>query len=48
MEKIMSWLEQNAFKGSYVSLVADVPELYTKFGFEMVRPASEGMAIVWQ
>ena len=30
-----------------MSLVADVPELYAKFGFELVRPESEGMARVW-
>ncbi|VTN11561.1 Uncharacterised protein [Raoultella terrigena] len=30
----------------YVSLVADVPELYQKFGFKLVRPESEGMALV--
>ena len=29
-------------------LVADVPELYAKFGFESVRPESEGMARVWR
>lgn len=48
MEKIVTWLDQHAFKGSYVSLVADVPELYSKFGFESVRPESEGMARVWK
>ncbi|BBV68474.1 TPA: GNAT family N-acetyltransferase [Kluyvera ascorbata] len=28
--------------------IADVPELYAKFGFESVRPESEGMARVWK
>ena len=31
MQKIVAWLDENAFKGAYVSLVADVPELYAKF-----------------
>jgi len=48
MEAIIRWLDANAFKGTYVSLVADVPELYAKFGFESVRPESEGMARVWK
>ncbi|MFU0922781.1 GNAT family N-acetyltransferase [Kluyvera sichuanensis] len=48
MEALMAWLDTHAFKGSYVSLVADVPELYAKFGFESVRPESEGMARVWK
>lgn len=48
MEALVSWLNAHAFKGSYVSLVADVPELYAKFGFESVRPESEGMARVWK
>lgn len=48
MEALVAWLDAHAFKGSYVSLVADVPELYEKFGFESVRPESEGMARVWK
>ncbi|SRR5471030_908953 len=48
MESIMAWLDRNAAKGAYISLIADVPELYAKFGFVNVRPASEGMAIVWK
>ena len=47
MEKIVSWLDANACQGAYVTLVADVPGLYAKFGFTPVRPASEGMARVW-
>ncbi len=34
MEKLVAWLDANAFDGAYVTLVADVPELYAKFGFE--------------
>ena len=48
MQKIVSWLDENAVKGAYVSLVADVPELYAKFGFSRVRPESEGMAKIWK
>ncbi|MFV0264670.1 MAG: GNAT family N-acetyltransferase [Kluyvera sp.] len=48
MEALIAWLDANAFKGAYVTLVADVPELYAKFGFESVRPESEGMARVWK
>ncbi len=42
MEKLVARLDANAFDGAYVTLVADVPELYAKFGFESVRPESEG------
>ena len=48
MEALIAWLDANAFKGAYVTLVADVPDLYAKFGFESVRPESEGMARVWK
>ncbi len=48
MEKLVARLDANAFDGAYVTLVADVPELYAKFGFESVRPESEGMARVWR
>ena len=48
MQKIVAWLDENAFKGAYVSLVADVPELYAKFGFSSVRTESEGMAKIWK
>ncbi|NIF34047.1 GNAT family N-acetyltransferase [Enterobacter sp. Cy-643] len=47
MESLMAWLEQHAPDGAYITLVADVPELYEKFGFKSVRPESEGMALVW-
>jgi len=46
MEYIMSYLDKEALKGAYVCLIADVPELYTKFGFELTRPDSEGMYFV--
>lgn len=47
MENLMAWLEQQSPDGAYITLVADVPELYEKFGFKSVRPESEGMALVW-
>lgn len=43
MQALMDYLEQNAAKGAYITLMADVPELYEKFGFKLTRPASEGM-----
>ncbi|MFK3711409.1 GNAT family N-acetyltransferase [Leclercia adecarboxylata] len=48
MEHIMSWLSKNAWDGTYISLVADVPALYEKFGFKKVTPDCEGMAISWK
>lgn len=47
MEALMCWLGQEAPVGAYVTLMADVPELYEKFGFKNVRPESEGMALIW-
>lgn len=43
MAHIMTYLDKAAFPRSYVSLMADVPELYEKFGFQLSRPNSEGM-----
>lgn len=48
LEHIMVWLSKNARDGTYISLVADVPALYEKFGFKKVTPACEGMAISWK
>ena len=48
MEKIVAWLDGHVCKGAYVTLMADVPELYEKFDFKSVRPESEGMARVWK
>lgn len=47
IEALMSRLGQQAPVGAYVTLIADVPELYEKFGFKTVRPESEGMALIW-
>ena len=48
MQSIMDYLDRDAPKGAYITLMADVPELYKKFGFELSRPESEGMCIVKQ
>lgn len=45
MENIMQYLDREAQVGSYITLMADVPELYEKFGFKLTRPQSEGMYI---
>lgn len=47
MQDLMSWLSKHAEVGSYISLIADVPELYRKFGFSSVGPKSEGMSLTW-
>ena len=44
MEAIMTYLEDVAPEGSYISLLADVPALYEKFGFKLC-PNSEAMDI---
>jgi ribosomal protein S18 acetylase RimI-like enzyme len=46
MQNIMQYLSANAPEGAYITLLADVPELYTKFGFVLSRPECEGMH--WQ
>lgn len=46
MEALMLWLREKATTGAYVTLIADVPELYEKFGFKCVRPESEGMSLM--
>ncbi|NKB33539.1 MAG: GNAT family N-acetyltransferase [Pseudomonadales bacterium] len=43
MKAIMNYVENTAYPGSYIDLMADVPELYVKFGFKLTRPGSEGM-----
>lgn len=46
MEHIMQFLHTEAPSGSYTTLIADVPELYRKFGFQLTRPAGEGMYLL--
>lgn len=43
MQHIMSYLEAETPSGAYVSLIADLPRLYEKFGFKRTHPKSEGM-----
>ena len=43
MQSIMKYLDAEAPSGAYVTLMADVPELYEKFGFRKSPPKSEGM-----
>lgn len=43
MQNIMEYLNENALEGAYITLLADVPELYKKFEFVLSRPESEGM-----
>lgn len=43
MRSIMNYLDAEAPSGAYVTLMADVPELYEKFGFRRSSPKSEGM-----
>ena len=46
MQHIMNYLEAEAPPSAYITLMADVPELYKKFGFKLSRPRSEGMYLV--
>jgi ribosomal protein S18 acetylase RimI-like enzyme len=34
MQNLMSWFENHVSPGAYITFVADVPELYEKFGFK--------------
>lgn len=43
MEYIMAYLDENAPASAYISLMADVPAFYEKFGFILSRPSTEGM-----
>lgn len=45
MTCLLVQLRCKAPAGAYVTLMADVPALYEKFGFELTRPVSEGMAL---
>ncbi|WP_444894802.1 GNAT family N-acetyltransferase [Microbulbifer sp. SSSA005] len=46
MEHIMAYLDREALPSAYITLMADVPELYRKFGFELSRPDTEGMYLI--
>ncbi|GGP06843.1 GNAT family N-acetyltransferase [Oceanobacillus neutriphilus] len=45
MQEIMNYLDNHTYKGSYVSLIADIPadKLYKQFGFRYTAPDSQGM-----
>ncbi|ASS68541.1 MULTISPECIES: GNAT family N-acetyltransferase [unclassified Paenibacillus] len=45
MAHLTEYLDSHAPKGSYVSLIADVPadRLYKQYGFDYTEPASVGM-----
>jgi ribosomal protein S18 acetylase RimI-like enzyme len=45
MEAIMDYLDKEAPQGCYISLIADVPEFYEKFGLKRCTPRAEGMFI---
>ena len=46
MQRIMDYIEETAPVGAHVALLADVPELYEKFGFKCTAPDSVGMALI--
>lgn len=43
MQSVMDYLARHANTDSYITLMADVPQLYEKFGFSYSRPETEGM-----
>ena len=43
MQSLTSYIDREAPSGAYISLMADVPAFYEKFGFQLSRPRSEGM-----
>lgn len=44
---LMNYIHETAHTGAYVTLMADVPGLYKKFGFKLSSPATEGMHFEW-
>ncbi|MEM8532631.1 MAG: GNAT family N-acetyltransferase [Chloroflexota bacterium] len=45
MQEVMNYIDSHAPEGSYICLIASVPELYEKFGFQKCAPRNEGMFI---
>ena len=45
MQEIIGYLDEHAYEGTYVSLLADIPadKLYKQFGFDYTFPRSCGM-----
>lgn len=46
MQAVMKYLDKAAGPTAYITLMADVPELYEKFGFVPSAPGSIGMHII--
>ena len=46
MAYVMNYLTEHASEGAYITLMADAPALYEKFGFRLSRPRSEGMYLI--
>lgn len=46
IEKIIEYLESHAPKGALITLMADAPPFYEKFGFQHMPLGSEGMYIL--
>jgi len=47
LEALMAYLNATATPGAHITLMADVPALYEKFGFAFSSPGSEGMYYQW-
>ena len=43
MTAIMAYIEEDALPTAYISLIADAPDFYQRYGFRSVGPRSEGM-----
>ncbi len=43
MERLETYLEEEAPPDAYVNLIADIDDFYERFGYEEVQPASKGM-----
>ena len=46
VEHIMAYFDKETPVSYYITLMADVPALYEKFGFALAQPESEGMYII--
>ncbi|KYH26363.1 ribosomal-protein-alanine N-acetyltransferase [Halalkalicoccus paucihalophilus] len=43
MEELLAYLDEHAPETAYVNLIANVPEFYERFGFEVCAPELVGM-----
>ena len=43
MEHIEEYLKKATYVGSYISLIADEPKFYEKFGYQLTSPSAQGM-----